>query len=151
MRGNLLLPLLVIYAEKFSDAFVINIELRKIEIVRAWQPAYGRFNRATASFAAIDDPFEDAHIFTETRPQEFSVRAPAEPVDVKNEGGTSEAFSHVEPVLEIVADVVSAEWQHRHRIAAHSSDRAGRGGRCFRSHRRAEVNTVSPIERLINE
>src|SRR5215471_7743191 len=63
----------------------------------------------------------------------------------------TETFSHVEPVLEILADVVPAEWQHRHRIAAHSSYSAGGGRSCFRSHGRTEIHTMIPVERLIDQ
>ena len=54
-------------------------------------------------------------------------------------------------MLEIIADVVSTERQHRHRIAADLSDSARRGGGCLGGHGGAEVNAVSPIERLINQ
>src|SRR6266567_2378145 len=62
-----------------------------------------------------------------------------------------QAFSDVKPMLEIIADVVSAEWQHRHWIASHLANSTGRGCSCFRSHGRTEVNAVVPIERLINQ
>ena len=41
MLGQFFLPLLVIDAEKFDDVFVLDVELIKIEIVRAGQPADG--------------------------------------------------------------------------------------------------------------
>src|SRR5947207_2102431 len=67
--------------------------------------------------------------------------------------GTPSPFSTSDlgPVLEIIPDVVSAEWQHRHRVASDLTHCAGGGGGCFRSHRCAEVDTVTPIERLINQ
>ena len=50
-----------------------------------------------------------------------------------------------------MADVVSAERQHRHRIASHSPNRTGGRSGCFRSHRRAQIYAMVPIERLINQ
>ena len=52
---------------------------------------------------------------------------------------------------EIIADVVAAKRQHRHRITTHLADRAGRCSGCFRGHRRSEINTVLPVKRLKNE
>ena len=52
---------------------------------------------------------------------------------------------------EIIADVVSAERQHRHRITADFSNSAGCGRRCLGGHGGAKINAVSPIERLINK
>ncbi len=85
MRSDLLLPFFVIDAEKFNDAFMLHVEFFKIEIVWAGQPADGRFNRAAGPFAAIDNPFEHAHVFTKPWPEKSSVRAFAEPVHVKNQ------------------------------------------------------------------
>src|SRR5438874_685003 len=136
--------------EQFIDAFVIDLEPGKIEIVNAGQKTDGRFDRA-GIFATVEDPFENAHIIAEARPEKFSVRAFAEPVHIKYERRIAQALSDFEPVPKIIADVVTAERQHRHRIAPDLTDRAGRGGGCFRSHGRAEINTVFPIERLKNE
>src|SRR2546423_14903159 len=119
--------------------------------MRAGQPADGRLERATASLAAVDDPFEHAHVFTETGPEEFSVSAFAKPIHIKDQRRVAESFTNVEPVLEIIPDVVSAEGQHRHWIAPHSpyGPRSGCGG--FRRPPRAQIYAVTPIERLVNQ
>src|SRR4029077_9811948 len=83
--GELSSPLLVIDAEKFRDAFVIDIKFGKIEIVRAGHPANGRFDRAASLLATIDDPFEHAHILAEAGPEKISAHAFTEPVHIKNE------------------------------------------------------------------
>src|SRR5215471_14020711 len=120
MRSDFFLPFLVIETKEFVNSNVIDAELGKIEIVRAGQPADWRFERATAPFAPVNDPFEHAHVFTETWPEEFSVCALAKPVHIKNQGRIGELFSDIEPVPEISPDVVSAERQHCHRIAPYS-------------------------------
>src|SRR6266480_3470254 len=104
----------MINAEKFGNGFMINIQFGQIEIVWAGQPPDGRLECASGSFGAVDDPFQHTHVLTETGPQKFSVRAFAEPVYAKNWRRMSQLFSNSEPMLKIVADVVSAEWQHRH-------------------------------------
>src|SRR5207247_817505 len=82
---------------------------------------------------------------------QHSVRPLAKPVHAKNARWISQPLSNVEPVLEIIADVISAERQHRHRIASHLTHSPGSGGGCFRGHGRAQINAVGPIERLINQ
>src|SRR5262245_12909500 len=54
-------------------------------------------------------------------------------------------------MLEIIAYVVSAEGQHRHRIPPDLTDRARRGCRCLGGHGGAEIDTMCPIERFINQ
>ncbi len=103
--GDFFLPLLVVNAEQFGNAFVINIQFGHIEVVRTGQPADGRFQRTAAFFATIDDPLQHAHIFTKPGPQKFSVRPLAKPVHAKNARWISQPLSNVEPVLEIIADV----------------------------------------------
>ena len=141
----------MIDAEQFCDEFVIQFESNQVEVVRARQPADRRLQRAATSFATLNDPFQYAHVFAKPRPQEFSVRAFAKPVHGENVRWIREPFPNSEPVVEIISDVISAERQHRHWIATHLTDSTGRRGGCFRSHRSTEVNTVSPIERLIDE
>jgi len=105
--------------ENLDDGFVFDIQLLKIEIVRARHPANGRLDRAATALAPIDDPFEGAHVFAETGPENFSIRVLAEPVHVKNERRIGQALAGPEPMPEIFADVVTAKRQHRHGIAPH--------------------------------
>ena len=85
MLDQFLLPLLVIDAQQRDDVFMFDLELFKIEIVRAGQPADWRFDGAAFFFAAIDDPFQDAHVIAETGPKKFSALAFAEPIHVEDE------------------------------------------------------------------
>ena len=110
---------------------MVDVELDEIEIVGAGQPADRRFQCAAGSVAAIDYPFQHAHVFAETRPEKLALPPFAKPVHIENERRIRQAFPHIEPVLEIIPDVVSAKWQHRHRIAAHPTNRAGCSGGCF--------------------
>src|SRR3982751_6114943 len=127
MRGDLLLPFLVIEPEEFVNRIVINVEVGHIEIVRARQPTNRRLECATISLAPVDDPFEHAHVFTEPWPKEFSFCAFAEPIHVENQRWIGELLSDIEPVLKIISYVIPAERQHRHWIAPHSSHCTGSG------------------------
>ena len=49
-----------------------------------------------------------------------------------------------EPVVEIIAHVVTAERQHRERVAADLAHLAERGGRHFRAHRGGRVHAELP-------
>src|SRR6266436_6618496 len=100
----------MINSENFRDAFVIGVEFGEFVIVRARQPTDRRFERTASSFAAVNNPFEHAHVFAETRPEKLALHPFAKPVHVENERRTREAFSYIEPVLEIIPDVVSAKW-----------------------------------------
>ena len=119
--GEFFLPFLVIDSEKIRNGFVIDVETIKIEIMRTGQPADRRFDCPGILFTAIDDPFEHAHVLAEARPEKFSIRAFAEPIHVEDERRIRETFSDTDPMPEIIADIVSAERQHRHRIAANFS------------------------------
>src|SRR5256885_15635768 len=134
----------MIDSENFRDAFVVDIEFGEIEIVRAWQPTDRRFKRTASSFAAINNPFEHAHVFAETRPEKLALHPFAKPVHVENERRTREAFSYIEPVLEILANIVSAKRQHRHRIASHLTNCAGGSGGCFFNHGCGPIKTPDP-------
>src|SRR3954451_11770653 len=151
MRGDLVLPFLVIEPEEFVNRIVINVEALHIEIVRARQPTDRRLECATIFLAPVDDPFEHAHVFTKTWPEEFSFCAFAEPIHVKNQRWIGELLSDIEPVLKIISDVIPAERQHRHWIAPHSSYCTGSRCGSLRSHCRAQIHPVTPIERLVNQ
>ncbi len=69
----------------------------------------------------------------------------------KMRGVSDEPPLHLDPVPEVIAHVVAAEGQHRHRVAAHLADRAGRGGRHLRAHRRADVDAGAPVEGLVDQ
>src|SRR5262245_47123938 len=107
MCGDFFLPFLVIEAEEFVDGNMVDGELGQIEIMQAGQPADRRLECTTASLAPVDDPFEYAHVFTETRPEEFSVRAFPKPIHIKNQRRIGELLSDIEPVPKIIPDVIS--------------------------------------------
>src|SRR5207302_1403802 len=59
--------------------------------------------------------------------------------------------AEIEPVAEVIAHVIAAEWQHRKRIAADLADVAECGCRHFRPHCRRHIDAERPIERLLDQ
>src|SRR5260370_453689 len=115
-------------------------------------PADRGLARRAARAAALGDPFQDANAFAKSRPEELSRGILAKPVDVKNEGHfVAAAAPHVEPMPQVIAHVVSAEREHRHRVAPQLTDSTGGGGRLFAAHRRPQICPMLPVERLIDQ
>src|SRR5947207_14656149 len=136
MLVQFLLPLRMINLEKFGNAFVIDVQLSQIEIMQTGQPADWRFDGAAVAFATVDDPLEHAHVVAKTGPEKSSALAFAEPVHVKNQRRFGQTFPNCEPVAEIIADVVTAERQHRHWVVADLTNCAGRSRSRLRGHGR---------------
>src|SRR4029077_5854086 len=128
-----------------------NLESIAVETRSFWYVADGGFFRGTRSPRSFYDPTKHAQILPEARPKELPLLVSLEPVDAKNLWRIGGSFGHGEPVLPVVSHVVTAEGQHRHRIAAHHAHGAG-GGRCsLGGQGGAEKGSVLPIERLINQ
>src|SRR5215471_612251 len=144
MSGELALPHLALEPHDSTEAFSTEVETLPIEIVVFWLPAQRGLNRVRAAAAAIDHPFQHAHVLSETRPREGTSIVGAKPVDAEDARRMRNCLAHREPMLEIVADVITAEGEHRERIAPYFADLAARGSGRLRSHRRGLVNAVFP-------
>src|SRR6266496_552020 len=72
--GQFLLPFFVVDTENFDNVFVLHdLDLEELD----------------------DNPFEHAHVFAETGPQEISLHAFAEPIYMKNERRIREAWREI--------------------------------------------------------
>ena len=60
------------------------LQARPVQILVARHDAERRFDALRAALAALDDPFQHAHVLAEARPDELAVRVAAEPVDAEN-------------------------------------------------------------------
>ncbi len=100
---------------------------------------------------SLEDPLQDAQVVAEARPEELAVFGGAEPVHAEDPRRTRQRAADVEPVLPVVAHVVAAEGQHRHRVAPEHADLARRGGGRLGRQRGAEKRAVLPRERLVDE
>src|ERR1700731_298545 len=133
MRLQLFLPFSVVDPKKLGHALMIDVETVEIDVVYSGQPTNRRFGSAAAAFTSVDDPLQDAHVIAKARPKKISGLSFAEPVHIKYERRIGQPLSDIDPVPKIVADVVAAERQHRHRIAPNLANCAGSSGRRFRN------------------
>ena len=104
-----------------------------------------------APLTAISNPLEHPHVFGESGPEEVSIGIFAEPIHMEKPRKMFDGAAHFQPVMEIVAHVVSTEWHHRHRVASHHADRPRRRRRRLTAHGRSHVHAMSPIKRLIHQ
>lgn len=72
----------------------------------------------------------------------------AKPVDMENLWRDAERTLHLNPATKVITHVVTAERNHRHRIATNLTDGNGRCRRHFRSHRCTDVHSGTPIKGL---
>ena len=122
-----------IFPSKFHGGvelgFAETVEAIDAKVFPVRGPSDWGFMSWDSSLASFDDPFEDSEVFSKAWPEKLAVRILAEPVHMKNTGESPNVFSHIKPMGKVVAHVVSAEWEHRHRIASDGTDgSAGRGG-----------------------
>lgn len=94
----------------------------------------------------FDNPFENTHIFTKARPEEFAVFVFAEPVDIENAGWVGDVAAELQPMVEVIGHVVAAEWEHGKRVTAHFTDFTRGRGRHFTAHRRGRINAKGPVK-----
>mmetsp|Transcript_878 Transcript_878/g.2015 ORF Transcript_878/g.2015 Transcript_878/m.2015 type:complete len:634 (+) Transcript_878:965-2866(+) len=108
------------------------------------------------AFEAVQHPLEHAHVLAVAGPDEFAVRALAEPVDAVDGRQLGpcpfrsclQLGAQVQPVLEIVGHVVAHEGQHRERVAAHHALLAGGRGRGLAAHGGGHVDAFHPVAGL---
>src|SRR5678816_887434 len=140
-------PIVRFHREQFGQLFTRNtFKSAKIQIRWPRNPPYRCLFRTALPVAAIDDPFQHPHVFTEAWPKKSSVRSFAKPIHVENEGWFWQPAANFKPVLKVITHAVSTKRQHRHRITSYLAHRAGRGRSRLGRHGCANVNTVSPIE-----
>ena len=111
-----------------------------------WHPTQRAFGAAGATVAAIDNPFQDAHVLAKSRPQKLAVVILAEPVHRKYPWRMLDLAADLEPMIEVIADVVATERQHGKGITPHLADFVCRGSRCLGAHGRRHVDAVDPVE-----
>src|SRR5271157_3485988 len=123
-----------------------------IQIRRLGKPANWRIHSVYFAIAALEDPFQHTAVLAESGPEELAVLVGAEPVhviDLRELGAGPGADPEI--VGEVVAHVVAAEGEHRHRVAAKFSDFAGGGRGGFAARSRPQKRSVLPTERLGHE
>src|SRR5204863_7465224 len=120
--GELAFPEIALDTHHLTEALGAELEPGPIEIAVFRLHANRRLHAPRAAVATVDDPFEHAHVLTKARPSELSAFIGAEPVDVEDPGRVFHRAPHREPMPKIVADVITAERQHREGIPADFAD-----------------------------
>src|SRR5262245_28578845 len=136
---------------EFVEFLFREIQAVPFHVAVVRDPADGGFAGFGADPGAINDPFEDAHVFAVAGPNKLAVGALAEPVHVTNARRDTERALHLDPVTEVVAHAITAERKYDHAGATDFADGTGGGSGHFGAHGGANVNAGAPVEGLIDE
>ena len=109
------------------------------------------FDAAGRAFDAFQHPLQHAHIVAEARPDEVALLVGAEPVHAEDARRVRQPRPDVEPVLEVVAEVVAAEGEHREGVPTHHPHRTEGRRRRLRAHRGRHVDALGPAARFRDE
>src|SRR5882724_9896373 len=144
-------PLLAVHVQRRLERARRHLKPRAIDRAFRWYMTDRGFHGRAASVNALDDPLEDAHVLPVSGPEEEALRIAPEPVHPEDLRRILQAGPDRQPMGEVVGHVVTAERDHRHRVAPHDAHLPGdRGGR-LGSHGRAQEDPVIPVERLEDE
>jgi hypothetical protein len=122
-----------------------EVQALPLHVVEMRRPADWCLLTPNTAMYAIDDPLEHAHIFAVARPQKLAVGILRNQFTWKTRGVMLSFRCIFKPVTKVVAHVVSAEWQHGHRIATDRAHLASGGSRRLRTHCGADVNAGGPV------
>ncbi|GMR35871.1 hypothetical protein PMAYCL1PPCAC_06066 [Pristionchus mayeri] len=120
-------------------------------LLRGYSSDGGLLSDALDSIESLDDPVDHTDVLSVSRPQELALGALAEPVHVVDLRHLSSWLIEVDPVLEILAEVVSHEGTHRHRVVHHLLALVLCSGSGLRFEAGASVDSVKPRIGLHNE
>ena len=96
LGGDFCFPFLWIVAHHGFELFLGKVrEFVGIEVGEARRPTNLGFVTRDTAVAAINDPFEDAHVFAEARPEKVAVFITSEPVDVKEARDVFNLAAHI--------------------------------------------------------
>src|ERR1700678_747980 len=109
-------PIAGIHAKQFIKGLARDCKAVEIERTRSRNIADRCFGGIRALFNAVEHPFQDAYIFAVSGPEQFPALIPAEPIHMENFGSVFESGTHLQPMPEIIAHVVTAERKHGHGI-----------------------------------
>src|SRR5207245_10455517 len=97
---------------------------------------------------ALHDPLLLSHVFAVSRPDEFSICVGTEPIDAEDARALGYRAAQLEPMVEVIAHVVTDKWDHCHGIAPHHPYFYSRGSCGLRTHRCAHIHARVPVNCL---
>ena len=141
------------FLEVGGNDFELTLVVRKVDILLEREVTDSRLGGLNLAVDTVADPLENAAVVAEAGPHEAAVVALAEPVhevDLRKLRRVGARALHLQPVLEVVGDVVAEERKHRHRIAANLTDLIGdNGSRNFGTGGGTHEHAVSPALSLV--
>src|SRR5215472_18095410 len=114
---NFLAPQRGIDREQRRERLRREVESAQVEVRGEWQTADGGVAGARAAGTALEHPGEHPQVLAKAGPEVLAVGVATEPVDVVDARWPREPRADLEPVLPVIAEVVSTERLHRHRVA----------------------------------
>ena len=119
------------------------------QVLITWSHAHHVVGALACAFNAVNHPLQHAHVLAVAWPDKLAVVTFSKPVggvDFRQDGTCfGQLFTHVQPVLEVVAHVVARERQHGERVTADHTGLAGGGGSCFAAHGGGHVHALYPV------
>src|ERR1039458_638384 len=103
-------PCLPVDGLQFVEALLGIVEPSPIDIFIGGQPADRRFLGQGTAANAVYDPLQHANVIAESRPEKLPLAVLAEPVYVEDLRRYAQRTLHPDPVPEVVAHVIAAEW-----------------------------------------
>src|SRR4051812_48709716 len=95
-----------------------------MDVLIARNPAQRALNSFCLSVDSAQDPGEDSHVFAKTRPKVLAVVIFSKPIYTENQGRIRNFTPHFQPMLEIIAHVVTTKGKHCKRITPYHSNSA---------------------------
>src|SRR6478672_542436 len=95
---------------------------------------------------ALHNPFQYPDVVSKSWPKVFSIFIFSKPIHGKDSRCVGQVSSKLQPMINIVTNMVSHEWQHCKWISSHFANFSNCSGCCFRSHSGGQVHTEIPIE-----
>src|SRR5690606_6723315 len=136
--GHFLLPGIGLHRQQLIERIGSDVQALGVEVGGVGQMSDGGILRLRPTGHTVQCPGDGTQVVAEARPQELAVLPLPEPVDVEDLRRIAEPGADIQPVLEVVAEVVAAERLHGHRVATHDTHRAGGGSGGFGRNARAD-------------
>ena len=95
---------------------VRNLLLENWKLTGLWQVTNGTWFSYVLSVTALKHPVDHPDVLTESRPQELALLVESEPVDVEHFGHVTPGLLQVQPMLQVLPEVVAHERTHCHRV-----------------------------------
>lgn len=110
----LLCPEVLVNSEQLFSSLLTHIQALHVQTTSRWNVADGSRlgNLVISRISPVKDPLKDTNVLAKTGPQEPTLLALSEPVDVEDLGHGAFRVLQAQPVLQIVAKVVAKEWTH---------------------------------------